>query len=260
MSLSSSVHSSFFPSPLRLSHSGIEIAQRCFLQSLASHSFLTHSTWPHTSHKNDKIIQVPKPTQPTGTPPQGQALVGALRVAEATQEDDRQTLRPTHEGCSTSSVTFGFTPHAQRPHPNLHPSALCKAGRPAAPTSRPRAACVITARRCSKRRAQALAAAGSQARAAGRVERSAVWAAGRRWAGARGQVRGRPSPRARPKLCKCPGRIPGLPLEWAGLREGPDSGGSTGWAAVSAPREIEATVGRGSSWLWGPPADISHAW
>lgn len=80
-------------------------------------------------------------------------------------------------------------------------------------TSLPRAAGVIVVRRCSRRRAEALAAAGAQARAAGRVEQSAgrAAAAGRRWARARGQVRGRPSPWARPRFCKCPGQTPGSP-------------------------------------------------
>lgn len=134
------------------------------------------------------------------------------------------------------SVALRLTRHAQLLHGTLHSGAFCKARRPAGRTSLPRASCVIAARRCSKRRAEALAAVGAQARAAGRVERSAVRAAaaGRRWAGARGQVRGRRSPWAR-KVCKSPGRTPGSPLEWAGLREGWAPYCSRDPAAVAAP-------------------------
>lgn len=139
-------------------------------------------------------------------------------------------------------------------------------------TSLPRAAGVIAARRCSRLRAEALAAAGAQARAAGRVEQNAGWAAaaGRRWARARGQVRGRPSPWARPRLCKCPGRNPGSPPE-VGRAPGSGQGGhgnarGTGLRCsqrqgchLRPPGETEAAGRSASTWLWGPLADSIHA-
>lgn len=110
-------------------------------------------------------------------------------------------------------------------------------------TSLPRAAGVIAVRRCSRRRAEALAAAGAQARAAGRVEQSAgrAAAAGRRWARARGQVRGRPSPWARLRFCKCPGQTPGSPPEVGrapssvgmAMLEVPGCGAASGRAVIS---------------------------
>lgn len=153
-----------------------------------------------------------------------------------------------------------LTPLAQRTHATLPSSTFCMARRQPLLTSLPRAACVIAARRCSRRRAEALAAAGAQARAAGRVERSAGRAAtaGPRWARARGQVRGRPSPWARQRLCKCPGRTPGSPPEvgrapgrvGTAMPEGPGCGAASGRAVISdlpgKPRQQGAPRAAGS--------------
>lgn len=206
---------------------------------LSLHKF---SSVSHT--KGQDHAQASKPTQPTCTPPQGLVLMGAPRL-RSHKENGRQTEPPT----DARSMQHGQRSHQAHSPRSASTSTLYASSKrvmqgPAA--NRPDVTAarryVITARRCSRRRAGALAAVGAEARAAGRVERSAVRAAaaGRRWAGARGQVRGRRSPWARPRFCKSPGRTPGLPL---GVGRAPGGVGTVllqGPAAVAAPAGLSS--------------------
>lgn len=258
---------------LSILHFFVSATQTFHNVALCNHCLLVLHKFSLVSHtKGQDHAQAPKPTQPTCTPPQGLVLVGAPRL-RSYKENDRQTEPPT-DARSMASAAVRLTLHSQRPRCILHPSALCKARGPAAPTSLPRAA-------TSSRRA---AAAGAE------LKRWQLWAPRRElpggWSGARCGLRlrdaagpergdrcvGAALPWARPRLCKSPGRTPLSPLEWAGLREGWAQGCSRDPAAVAAPaglssprmlppggRETEAVEGSASSWLLGPPADSSYA-